>query len=184
MECSDYSDSIKPTNASILKSAGTAALISSNDSSYFDNFETISGNTGEDTFYFAGDPGNNITLQGDAGNDSFDFNFAFTSNITAEGGSNDDKFTITNSQYTGTLELDGGSDNDTIAGSSNADHFGWNSANYSGSGIATNSAILNCEKDHLHLYPLQLSHILAISKQLQLSRGQILFILAVTLITI
>ena len=72
---SDYSDSIKPTNASILKSAGTAVLISSNDSSYFDNFETISGNTGEDTFYFAGDPGNNITLQGDAGNDSFYFNF-------------------------------------------------------------------------------------------------------------
>ena len=60
----------------------------------FDNFETISGNAGEDTFYFAGDPGNNITLQGDAGNDSFDPNFPLLLTLLQEGGSNDDKFTI------------------------------------------------------------------------------------------
>ena len=114
----NYNDSIKPTNASILDSAGNSTNIASADSSYFNNFETISANTGQDSFYIGGDPGNNITLQGDAGNDSFQFNYAFSSSINAEGGANNDTFTISNSQYTGILEIDGGLNDDTLEGSS------------------------------------------------------------------
>ena len=53
---SNYNDSIKPTNASILDSAGNSTMIASANSSYFNNFETISANTGQDSFYIGGRP--------------------------------------------------------------------------------------------------------------------------------
>ena len=36
-----------------------------------------------------------------------------------------DTFTISNSQYTGILEIDGGLNDDTLEGSSISDHYGW-----------------------------------------------------------
>ena len=105
--------------------------------------DIVYGNSGDDTFYLAGDPGNDMTLQGDSGADEFEFDYAFTSNINAEGGADNDKFSINTSSNTGLLQIDGGAGTDTLYGSNNSDHYGWNSVNYSSSSISTNSATLS-----------------------------------------
>ncbi|PPR26333.1 MAG: hypothetical protein CFH34_01025, partial [Alphaproteobacteria bacterium MarineAlpha9_Bin4] len=118
-----FTESIKPTNASILKSQGSSSLISSIDSSYFDNFETINSNEGNDTFYFGGDPGNDMSISSGTGQDKFDFNFALTSNVTAFAGDDADTFNINISPSSGAeLTLRGKVGNDQFNFNTNIDN--------------------------------------------------------------
>ena len=116
---SNYEDSILDSSSSILSEQGTSSNIGEVDHAYFKNFEEIQLGLGEDSVYFAGDPGNNIEILAEAGNDTFNFDYALTSNVTATGGSGADTFNIKTSPNTGTLTLKGGAGVDNYNFSSN-----------------------------------------------------------------
>ena len=116
---SNYEDSILESSSSILSQQGTSSNIGEVDHAYFKNFEEIQLGLGEDSVYFAGDPGNNIEILAEAGNDTFNFDYALTSNVTATGGSGADTFNIKTSPNTGTLNLKGGAGVDNYNFSSN-----------------------------------------------------------------
>ena len=109
---------IPATNSAVLNTQGVATNISSADKSYFSNIETISSKNGADSFYFGGDPYNNLNLYGEDGNDTFIFDYSLTKNITAIGGNNGDVFTINQSpDNSGVL---------TLQGNDSADQFNFN----------------------------------------------------------
>ena len=110
---SDYTDAQKSANSAFLTEQGTTANISSVDDFYFRNFETIDAWEGDDTFFFGGDPGNNIYALGYFGSDTYNFNYALTSNIDASAEQGDDIFNINVSPDTGSLTLSGSSGADT-----------------------------------------------------------------------
>ena len=110
---SDYTDAQKSANSAFLTEQGSTANISSVDDFYFRNFETIDAWEGDDTFFFGGDPGNNISALGYFGSDTYNFNYALTSNIDASAEQGDDIFNINVSPDTGSLTLSGSSGADT-----------------------------------------------------------------------
>ena len=110
---SDYTNAQQSANSAFLTEQGTTANISSVDDLYFRNFETIDAWEGDDTFFFGGDPGNNITALGYLGSDTYNFNYALTSNINASAEDGDDIFNINVSPNTGSLTLSGSFGSDT-----------------------------------------------------------------------
>ena len=116
---SDYGDSPLTANNAILSEQGSASNISDVDYSYFRNFEVVDAWLGDDTYFFGGDPGNDLLAYGYEGDDIYNFNFALTSDIDARAESGDDTFNVNVSPSTGVLDLTGNDGNDIYNFNSN-----------------------------------------------------------------
>ena len=124
----NYSNSLMPTNFSLLTEQGNSSNINDVGGVYFKNFESVYTGDANDTFYIDGPVNDLEYIDGENGNDTFfiDNNFQATEYFSIYAGYGNDRITLdldqntvmnnsdSNYTYTTNINVDGGYDNDSI----------------------------------------------------------------------